>query len=383
MDDNDNLYSDTSADNYEDFLSLDKPISDSDLLSGVISESTILVPNTNIIKSEDEFTSNTIDLVGVPSSITPTTRSLLTRQRKSMPDWWSDWMQEQLGGDMDNENETDPWHLELRDTIELRLGRAIWSKKSPQEIQRAMKKMLSAKAMRIPPVVAQVITAVYIEKTHRSVKEYKKEDEIACIEFRKWLVEQKKKAAKNKDPLLAAKIELSKVWLMRRPGTALYSRPMRPRAAVPHKKSKTPLQYPFSPKPLTLTVLDQVFTFKGVTKLDANTIQFDDGSKSGSGSGARPVSGPNGAASTNKFGSAISPPSVIMTMSMANWNKPLHELPLSELYQEDDYALLDGDDGDKGDDSDVKRVKSLFMVDDVEMFVPTYTMSDEDYFVVL
>lgn len=60
----------------------------------------------------------------------------------------------------------------------------------------------------IPTAVAQVITAVYIERTHK-MKDYKEEDELACIEFRKWVREQKKKS--KRDPIVAAKIELSNV----------------------------------------------------------------------------------------------------------------------------------------------------------------------------
>lgn len=75
-----------------------------------------------------------------------------------------------------------------------------------------MKKALLSKGMNVPPVVAQVISALYLDRTHVSFKHYKVENELACIEYRKWVAEQKKKAgAKGKDPVSAAKLEVSKV----------------------------------------------------------------------------------------------------------------------------------------------------------------------------
>ena len=60
----------------------------------------------------------------------------------------------------------------------------------------------------LPAPVAQVITAVFIERTH-TMREYREEDELACIEYRKWVREQKKKS--KRDPIIAAKLELSNV----------------------------------------------------------------------------------------------------------------------------------------------------------------------------
>ena len=53
-----------------------------------------------------------------------------------------------------------------------------------------------------------IIRAVYLEKTH-TMKKMKKDQELACIGFRKWVIEQKKKT--KKDPLPLARIEVSKV----------------------------------------------------------------------------------------------------------------------------------------------------------------------------
>ena len=91
-------------------------------------------------------------------------------------------------------------------------GRPIWSKKTAQDLQREMKKALLSKGMHVPPVVAQVISALYLDRTHSSLKHYKSDDEIAAIEYRKWISDQKKKPSnKGKDPVMAAKIEVSKV----------------------------------------------------------------------------------------------------------------------------------------------------------------------------
>jgi len=53
-----------------------------------------------------------------------------------------------------------------------------------------------------------VITAVYLEKTH-TMKAFRDEEELACLEYRKWIMEQKKKS--KKDPVISAKVEVSKV----------------------------------------------------------------------------------------------------------------------------------------------------------------------------
>ena len=71
-----------------------------------------------------------------------------------------------------------------------------------------MKKALEKKALNVPDAVAMIIRAVYLEKSH-TMKKMKKDHELACIGFRKWVIEQKKKT--KKDPLPMARIEVSKV----------------------------------------------------------------------------------------------------------------------------------------------------------------------------
>jgi hypothetical protein len=96
-------------------------------------------------------------------------------------------------------------------------GFAIWSRRSDKDIQREMRKNVAAKALNVPEKVALIIRAVFLERTHtmkqmRNSREY----ELACIEFRKWMIEQKKKS--KKDPLALAKVEVSKVsqitWML-------------------------------------------------------------------------------------------------------------------------------------------------------------------------
>ena len=91
---------------------------------------------------------------------------------------------------------------------ETQTGFAIWSKKSDKELQRELKKALEKKALNVPDSVAMIIRAVYLEKTH-TMKKMRKDHELACIGFRKWVIEQKKKT--KKDPLPLARIEVSKV----------------------------------------------------------------------------------------------------------------------------------------------------------------------------
>ena len=123
---------------------------------------------------------------------------------------WDDFMEQEFG-DMDAElSEKDGWIKEMREIVEQKRGMAIWSKKTDQEIQNEIKRTAAARSLYIPPAAAKVIYAVFIEKTH-TLKELKKEDEVSCLEFRKWVIEQKKKS--KKDPLPLARVELSKVCL--------------------------------------------------------------------------------------------------------------------------------------------------------------------------
>ena len=207
---------------YGDMLSMEKPISDSELSYEVLTASSILNPS---LSQSDNGSHSKL-------SLQPITLS----KRKIRPEWWDPFLEQEIG-DIDDDTENEKWVLDIRDIVELKrgnflltqmttaliplithilnnnfTGRPIWSKKSAQDLQRELKKALLSKGLHVPPVVAQVISAIYLDRTHMSLKHYKQEDEIACIEYRKWISEQKKKAgAKGKDPLLAAKLEVSKV----------------------------------------------------------------------------------------------------------------------------------------------------------------------------
>ncbi len=72
--------------------------------------------------------------------------------------------------------------------------------------------------MRLPESVRKLIEVVFIERTVK-MRDYQKLNKLAAIEFRKWLNEQKQRGSgggpgpskPKKNPLIAAKLEVSKV----------------------------------------------------------------------------------------------------------------------------------------------------------------------------
>lgn len=108
------------------------------------------------------------------------------------------------------------WLLEAQDVIEMQRGYAIWSKRSDVEIQREKQKLALSKGMNIPDSVGKVIRLVYLERAHK-LQELRKDRmyELACLEYRKWVNEQRKKL--KKDPIPMAKVELSKRWVVEAP----------------------------------------------------------------------------------------------------------------------------------------------------------------------
>jgi hypothetical protein len=88
------------------------------------------------------------------------------------------------------------------------IGIAIWSKRSDEDVKREMKKYLASKSLKVPEAISTVIRCVFLERLF-TMKEMKKNNELAVIEFRKWMIEQRKKT--KKDPLPLTKIEVSKV----------------------------------------------------------------------------------------------------------------------------------------------------------------------------
>ena len=187
-------------DPYGDILNLRKPLAPQNS-SLILSASTILKSDSAELSTSQSTYSA---LIGKRS---PT--GLMTNFKR----WehWDAFMEAELG-DIDAElKDSDRWIQEMRDFVEQKRGFAIWSKRSDKEIQKEMKKSLASRGLAIPMNVAMVITAVYLEKSH-TMKALREEEELACLEFRKWVIEQKKK--NKKDPITSAKVEVSKVrWI--------------------------------------------------------------------------------------------------------------------------------------------------------------------------
>ena len=184
-------------DPYADILNLKKPLA--------CANSSSIISASSILQSEND------EIAAPPSTYSSLVNSRSATGLMSNFKRWEHWdafMEAELG-DIDAElKDSDRWIQELRDLVEQKRGFAIWSKRSDKEIQKEMKKSLASRGMLIPPNVAMVITAVYIEKTH-TMKALREEEELACLEFRKWIMEQKKK--NKKDPIITAKVDLSKV----------------------------------------------------------------------------------------------------------------------------------------------------------------------------
>ena len=185
-----------SDDPYGDILNLRKPLAPQNS-SLILSASTILASSEEQSSTQSTYST----LIGKRN---PT--GLLSNFKR----WehWDAFMEAELG-DIDAElKDSERWIQEMRDYVEQKRGFAIWSKRTDKDIQKEMKKSLASRGMVIPMNVAMVITAVYLEKSH-TMKALKDEEELACLEFRKWVMEQKKK--NKKDPITSAKVEVSKV----------------------------------------------------------------------------------------------------------------------------------------------------------------------------
>lgn len=115
-----------------------------------------------------------------------------------------------------DEKDDEDWLKDARDVIELQRGYAIWSKRSDVEIQREIRKAAASKALNMPESVARIVRLVHLERTHKLGQLKKERDyELGCIEYRKWLSEQRKRT--KKDPIPIAKVEVSKRWMTEHP----------------------------------------------------------------------------------------------------------------------------------------------------------------------
>ena len=134
---------------------------------------------------------------------------------------WDPFMEEEFG-DMDRIlTDDEEWVYELRDIVELKRGMAIWSRRTGKELNAERQKALRDKVVYVPPNFERIITCVFLEKTH-TMKQMRAENELAVIEFRKWMLKNRKRLKKN--PLPVVKIEVSKKWLTNHPAAGLRSR---------------------------------------------------------------------------------------------------------------------------------------------------------------
>ena len=254
--------------------------------------------------------------------------------KNNQPRWsdYDDFLEEELG-ELDSELvEKDMWIQELRDVVEQKVGYSIWSKRSDQEIQKDIKKTLANKGANVPENIAKIIRAVFIEKTH-TMKQYKKENDFAAGEFRKWIIEQKKKT--KKDPLPPAKIEVVRSWLLTHP---------RQSQIYYDAKNKIP---PVIMDECTKPVYGVSFGARNAAK---------DGEKASSAFTA-----------TSSMNSAFSTSGSMITQSMVNWEKKKEEIVMNDKISKSNR--------------DIKNNEYQFKIDDDEVFVATN--SNNDYFVVI
>jgi len=195
---------DEEDDPYRGMLSLDKPLKPTQAAAS-LSEWTI---NRKLQSGRKQ--SATLAMIAKYKSASMAAKKAL---REKMV-FWDDFLENELG-DLDAElQEKDQWIYEMRDYVEKQKGFPIWSKRSEQEIAREMRKSQAERGLNVPANVAKVIRAVYLERS-QTMKQFKAQDELAYMEFRKWMSETKRKT--KKDPLPLAKTSVSKKWLLQPP----------------------------------------------------------------------------------------------------------------------------------------------------------------------
>jgi hypothetical protein len=257
----------------------------------------------------------------------------IVRDGKKKP-WvhWDDFMEAEFG-DMDRELDDDEsWMYEIRDAVEMKRGMAIWSKRTPKEITAELKKVTANKGMNIPPNFFRIIVNVFLEKTF-SMKEMRKENELHGIEFRKWMIEQRKKL--KKDPLPVVKAEASKRWLNLHPASGLKAR------GVYHRPPEVVMDELRDP------LADVHFEVAKDLKDKIRSKSNDDLNNS---------SKVEASAALNK----------VMTASMVNWEASAAELPEQMTSNPTPEAALTAS-------------KNQFKIDEVDILVAT----EGDYYVVM
>lgn len=190
----------------------------------------------------------------------------------------------------------------------------------------------------MPESVVAVVKAVFLEKTH-TYREYKKDNELACIAFRKWMIEQRGKL--KKDPLPAAKVEVSNRWIVKAPAMGHFSR-----------------QNSLKKGQLPPVVMDECM---------------------------EPVPGVAFASESGSAKSSSSQNSALVTSSMVNWDKTAEQVAIAEAAQKEKVASADsGAAAGEGGGHKSARAGGAFRVDDVDMFVPSQSREvNSDFFVVI
>lgn len=275
----------------------------------------------------------------------------VAREERKKP-WvhWDDFMESEFG-DMDRElGEDEEWMYAVRDAVEMKRGMAIWSKKTPKEIKAELKKSLTSKGINIPEKFYRVIVSVFLEKTH-SMKEMRKENELHVIEFRKWMIEQKKRL--KKDPLPVVKVDASKKWLGEHPELGLKRR------GIYHKPPEVVMDELRDP----LAHVQFEFSSDGNNRKSAKTrSSMSDYTGTSYGNNVNNIS-------SNMDGSKSSSISQnkVTTVSMINWEVPASELPDQMTCDPTPEAAL------------TESNKELFKIDEVDILVAT----EGDYYVVM
>jgi len=313
-------------DPYGDFLDLNAVVDDSPLKNALVSEWSIAV-------NEDDKGELSV-------------KSKLEKPKKQW-EHWDDFMQEQFG-DMDRElAEDETWMYAIRDAVEMKRGMAIWSKRSDKEINAEKAKSVAKQRLKIPVNFANIITRVFLEKT-ASMKEMRSENELHVIEFRKWMIEQRKKF--KQDPLPIVKVEVSRNWLAVHPYVGLKARGV---YSKPVEVVMDELRHPLA---------DVQFEIKkSVSGKTPSSMSGASRSRFGAPSDSSSTSTISSSGSLNK-----SSTNKVTTASMINWEMSASELP-EQMTSSPTFDNLQS------------KEKDLFKIDEVDILVAT----EGDYYVVM
>ena len=362
-------------DDYDDFLNLDKPIKDLDdeeKIRVVRQEVSILPPLLLSDSGEVVVDEDGEALPAPPRTFLGKSKesSMMSAQRK-WPNWDS-FMEDEFG-DLDAElSDEEAWMWEARNAVEAKRGFAIWSQRSASEIKKEVAKSVAAKTLNIPRSVATIIRAVHLERTH-TMKQIRKENELAAIEYRKWMIESRQKT--KKDPLPQAKAEVVSSWLGMHPtgnvlsgGLTSGSKALPPSVGTSSMAAgggsavkSIPALAPFDAGSSGVPrASGEAVSMKGRVVMDEYTLPLRDTTFSGSGG----------------FGGKIEKEkkeanNVVVTASMKLWALEREDMPVPK-------PKLGG--GSAGRDQ-AKDGLDTFFIDDEVLYVPS--AGTDDFYVVL